>query len=459
LNITNTTESRDSCRDAIRAVPGVLALSAKRRNWIQTSIDLLLGSTTRKGIVALADQGIASATNFLTGVIIGRTCTKEEFGLYMLGFTIMWFVIDLQGSLITSPYTVYSPHLKGRLHRQYAGSTLIHQLVLSGLVVIALITLAPLVSLAIGRQDIMLVMWSLSGVITFINLKEYIRRFCFAELRMNDALVLDFCVGIVQIGLLLFLAHFRFLSANHAFWAIGISCGIVSMIWLILSRKAFNVRRKQAISDFARNWAFGKWVFSGDTVLSVSQRSYPWFLAFFQGTAATGIFAACWGVVSLVNPLLLGVGNYLGPKTVRAYAKGIGELRQLVFRGTIFLTGTMFLFCIFIVIFGGQLTALIYGSEYVGNGLIVILLALSISASAIAWPTSYALWAMERPDINFKANLLALGVTLTLGLWMVKSLGLLGIGYGLLIGNSAASAARYAAFARLIRFGAERQAQ
>src|SRR5580692_2008359 len=52
-----------------------------------------------QGIVSLADQAVASATNFVTGVIIARTCSKEELGLYMLGFSLILLMTDLQSSL------------------------------------------------------------------------------------------------------------------------------------------------------------------------------------------------------------------------------------------------------------------------------------------------------------------------------------------------------------------------
>ncbi len=81
-----------------------------------------------QGIVSLADQAVASVTNFVTGVIIARACSKEEFGLYMLGFSLILLMTDLQTSLITTPYMVYAPRLKGRAHALYTGSTLIHQL-------------------------------------------------------------------------------------------------------------------------------------------------------------------------------------------------------------------------------------------------------------------------------------------------------------------------------------------
>jgi hypothetical protein len=80
-----------------------------------------------QSIVSMADQAVASATNFLTGVIIARACSKEELGLYMLGFSLILLMTDFQTSLITTPYMVYAPRLKGRAHALYTGSTLIHQ--------------------------------------------------------------------------------------------------------------------------------------------------------------------------------------------------------------------------------------------------------------------------------------------------------------------------------------------
>ena len=82
-----------------------------------------------QGIISLADQAVASATNFLTGIIIARACSKEQLGLYMLGFSLILLMTDFQTSLITTPYMVYAPRLKGRAHALYTGSTLIHQLV------------------------------------------------------------------------------------------------------------------------------------------------------------------------------------------------------------------------------------------------------------------------------------------------------------------------------------------
>ena len=51
-----------------------------------------------RGLLLVADQGVASATNFLTTIMIGRACLPEELGLYSLAFslsivlmTVPWF--------------------------------------------------------------------------------------------------------------------------------------------------------------------------------------------------------------------------------------------------------------------------------------------------------------------------------------------------------------------------------
>ena len=89
---------------------------------LQRALALWSNTTARQGSLSLLDQGVASATNFLTGVIIARGCSKEELGLYMLGFSLILLMTDLQTSLIATPYMVYAPRLKGEAHASYTAA-------------------------------------------------------------------------------------------------------------------------------------------------------------------------------------------------------------------------------------------------------------------------------------------------------------------------------------------------
>ena len=423
---------------AVLAIPTLI-----KGRWIWKSIAMFKRAMSHKGSLALMDQGVSSATNFLTGVIIGRACTKEQFGLYMLGLSIVLFVTNLQTSLISTPYMIYSPRLRGSAHARYTGSTLIHQLGVSVVAILCLVVAGAALSLGVGPEGLAPVVWILAGVITFIMLRDYARRVCFAGLRMKTALLLDSCVSVIQIGGLLLLAYSGVLSASLAYWAVGFACGVSALGWLIWMRKQFILRLSRSLSDLVRNWSLGKWIFASGLLWALTMGLYPWILAGFHGTASTGVWAACLGIVAIVNPLLFGIQNFVGPKIAHSFAEGGRiKLRRFAFKASAVFSVLMIPFCVLLLVFGGSLMVLFYGDKYVGNGLVVSILALNMLVSAAGFPYVSALFAMKRADLEFAVNFIALFVLLTLGLWLVRALGPLGAAYGLLIANIATSAVK-----------------
>lgn len=416
------------------------------------AVGFLVKPTVRTGWASLVNQGVVSLNNFFTGVIIGRSCSKDEFGLYMLGFSVVLIAIDFQTSLVSTPYMVYSPHLKGRRHLSYAGSSLIHELLLSTLAVVALAVWGAGLSLGFGPPGLARVIWALAATISFIMFREFVRRICFAELRMEVALLFDICVGTVQIGGLLLLYHRGIISAGRAYWVIGAACGIAGMGWLLLNRKTFAPGLSQAISDFQHNWKFGKWVFASGVLWTVSMNLYPWFLNFFHGTASAGVWAACIGVLALVNVPMVGIQNFLGPKIANVYAEGGGTaLRRYVLKASLFLLVVMSLLCAALFVVADPLLTLFYGARYSGNGLVVFALALGLVAASVAFSFSRALFAIERADTDFKVNFVSLFILFAFGIWLVRSFGPMGAALGLLLANVTSSGVRCASFAMLSR--------
>jgi O-antigen/teichoic acid export membrane protein len=66
-------------------------------------------------------------------------------------------------------------------------------------------------------------------------------------------------------------------------------------------------------------------------------------------------------------------------------------------------------------------------------------------------------WLLERPEANFKVNLIALGATLVLGLWLINSFCHLGVACGILACNIGASTVILVIFAKLVNFPDGRQ--
>jgi O-antigen/teichoic acid export membrane protein len=404
----------------------------------------------RKWFYTLANQGVVSAMNFLTGVLIGRFCTKEEFGLYMLGFSIVLLVFDLQIALVSTPYMVFSPRLKDKSLYLYSGSSLIHQITLSTIVVFILVLCSVVLSFGIGPPGLYSVFLALVVTIEFIMFREFIRRICFAGLRMEMALFFDIGVATIQLIGLIILAKIGLLSTVRVYLLIGFACGFVDLIWFFLNRLRFKIQISHAISDLTYNWTFAKWVFASGILWTISMNLYPWLLTFFYGAASAGIWGACFGVIAIINVPLTGIQNFLGPKIANIYAEGgVRALRSFTFKISAILFVIMSILCCVLFKFSSYLLVLLYGEKYNGNGLVVVILALNIVATSVAFSFSRALFAIERADIDFKINFIPLLILFTVGIWTVRAFGPIGAAYGLLISNLIAAAIRIASFAKL----------
>lgn len=382
----------------------------------------------KNGFLSLVDQGIVSSANFISSVIIGRSCSEEQFGLYMLAFTIITFSMNCQGSLITTPYTIYRPRMSDIDIRQYTGSTIIHQVLYSCLIILLLFIASIFISYGFGPNGLGNVIKILIWGISFILLWDYIRRINFAAFNIKAALIQDFCIAIFQLCVLFFLSRCGWLSAASSIGAIVGGCALIVILWIFFNRNLFSWVMKRIVSDFLKNFSTGKWIFASVLLWTFGSSIPPWLLAQFHGMKITGIWAACVGVSRLCNPLLIGLQNYFRPNLAFAFRSGnVKELRKACLVSTGIFGLFLAPFFLVFLFFGDDLIALFYGEKYSGNGLIITLLGLNLLLSGLAFPPSRALFTIGRPDIDFKLNLLLLIIICSLGVFLIYKYELIGI--------------------------------
>lgn len=416
------------------------------------ALSAILEGAAGKALVTILDQGIVSATNFFASIVIVRSCTKDEFGLYMLGLSIALLAMNTQNSLITSAYIVFSPRLEGDERCRYAGSTLIHEVLLAVAFTLALPVAGLLYVLGGGSEGLERVLFALTLAISGIMFKEYARQLCFAGLQAFTVFMLDSAVFVLQLGGLIVLALAGGVAADRALWVTGGATLLATLGWLSMRRGAFAPDWRWAGSDFGRNWTYCRWIFAMNLAYIGSNQVYPWLLYTFHGPEANGVFGACFNVVFFANPFILGLGNFLGPKAVHAYTSGgVHHMQSVVYKATLFFTVTMTLFCAGMLLFGNWILVLLCGEQYDGNGGTVFILALSQLVWSLTIPVNYALNAVERPDVAFKSLVLALIFTFTAGIWMVAAFGPAGIAGGLLAGNIIACVYNRIVYVRQVR--------
>jgi len=409
------------------------------------------GATARKGTVALVDQAVVSGTRFFTTVVVGRMCGPDELGIYSLGFTIVVLIGCVQESLIAVPYTIYGNRLQGARRAEYAGAAVAQYALLSALAVACLAVAGGVLSTALGPGRLTPVIWVLAGMIPFMLLWEFGRRLAFAHLDVVKALALDLALAAIQIGGLVWLAAGAKLSAVTAHTMVGLACAVVGIVWFALARKSLAVRWQRVPRQWRRNWLLGRWVFASRMTSVLHGYSVYWLLALTLGAAGTGEYAACMTIILLANPFLLGISNVLGPRAARAFAEGgRREARRVVWKVALLLAFPMAVFCGLVVLFGDEVLCLLYGSRYAGHHETLAVLAVAVLIHALCIAVDHGLCVMERPDVNFKAGLLGLTVTLVLAVALVGPYGILGAAWGMLAGGIAVAAVQSTVFIRLV---------
>jgi len=178
----------------IAVAPNASTAEAKKK-WARTKVVEILSGTHA---LALADQAVVSGTSFLTTVLVGRWVEPSALGAYSIAISLLFSLWCVQESLISFPYTVQRHHAHG-MPAEYAGSSLAHNCQLSVLAAVALAIGAVALSAGHAVPDLVAAIWVLAGVVPFVLLREFARRFAFAHMRLGQALRLDLAVSAMQI--------------------------------------------------------------------------------------------------------------------------------------------------------------------------------------------------------------------------------------------------------------------
>jgi O-antigen/teichoic acid export membrane protein len=313
-------------------------------------------------------------------------------------------------------------------------------------VVAGLMLGACVLSFGAGPSSLASVVWALAGVIPFILLREFARRFTLADLHAGVTLLVDIAAVVLQLSLLAALAGTARLSAATAHGVIGIAGGCAGLAWLISARRHFGPCAYRWRDDMGRGWALGRWFLAGQTTMIVQSYGIHWLLALLLGLKTAGLYAACISIVSLSNPFIIGVGNILNPKAAWAFAHGgVHGLRRLVLRTTVVLTVATGIFALGLALVGGEAMRLIYGSEYAGYGMVVAILAAGPFIYAFGMAAGHGLTVIERSHWHLITSVAGAAVTLT-AMMLLSPWGLLGAAWAYVAGNIVSTSLRCVAF-------------
>jgi O-antigen/teichoic acid export membrane protein/GT2 family glycosyltransferase len=415
-------------------------------------VSLLAALAKNHHVLSLADQGIVSATNFATTILLGRMAWKAELGNYWLGMTLVLLILSALNSLISSPLTLFIQRKDGLSPEVRSGVSLIHVSLLALLASFGFLLAGLAMVGAEETHAVSLVLFALALLAPPIMLREFARRVSLAKLQMTTVLTIDVGVSLVQITGLLWLGMDGKLNSVTAFVASGTACGTAVVAWLWVMRSQFAFDRSLVWPEWSRNWTFGRWILIDQLTVTANMYSLYWLLAFLKDTVATGNYSACMAIVSLANPFVFGMTNVLAPRLARAHGEAdAASVRRLVWTSSAIIGLVVGGYSLLLTVWGDAVLELCYGAQFTGQHWTIITCVLAMFAGVMGTSVSHGLWVKQRNDINFRASSIGLVVTLLIAVPLLDDWGAVAANLGLLGGNIVATCLRYWAFVRLDR--------
>lgn len=414
-------------------------LDAPRHPWMNRYTRTML---------TLMDQGVFSISTYLTGVCVSRA-GQSQFGWYILVFTLWVFGTELHNSLVSTPQMLRLPKLRGERGRSFNGSILLHQLALSVIATLVLLCVsgAFFALRDMGESVHGYALVSLMGAVSVapLALRNFARNHCFTLRDPVTAIVLDVGVSVLQLGGV-WMAYRTKLLEQHWWLAIiivAVANLVASMLWLAMSRRSFRPNVRRAWVDFKRDWPVSRYIYLSSVLWTSGTYLYPWFISVIAGEAMTGVWAACFTLANLGNPLIMGIQNVMGPSIAHAFTnRDLGQFRAYVLKcsGLFMVIGSIG--AIAMALLAEVLLRRINGAAYAGYGHVTGLLAITMLLQGLSFPTSRGLFSLGRAKLDMYSNIGPLIVLGMLGAVLISHNGVMGAAICLVIAQVVGSISR-----------------
>jgi O-antigen/teichoic acid export membrane protein len=400
----------------------------------------------------VADQAVVSLASFISTVIVGRVCGREQLGIFVLATTTFWLLAGIPNALTWTPFTSRAPRMSLARRASYRGSITTHTAILTAVLCSAFLLagLVPSTWFGEGRWFSTMCL-ALVPFVAMMMLREHVRRICMSEVAARDMILLDTPIAVVQLGALLGLAKLNWLTADSALMGIAAAC-LICVVWLATRRSQFDFCRRRTAVHWSYNLQFGSWLLAHSIAWLLADSLYRWIVGWEYGLDGLGRFASAQAIVLVINPLLLTATNFGRALSANRLASGgMHDLRRFTIQATLLLSLVAGVAFLALATVGGPLVELIFGDQYAGLGGIVAALCLGMMIRTAGVPIDSSLVALRQGRVMFVSILAQLAIVILAGIPIIAYYGPIGVGYTMALAYAASGVIQWHHFLKLER--------
>lgn len=331
----------------------------------------------------------------------------------------------VESSLVSTPFTIFVQKDSSR----HLGSRFGAALVNLSIICIGL-SLIQAIAWLIARPFLDVSYLSIFSMVLVTSpmliARGFVRKFMLAIFQAGGLLVLDSIACFAQIIGLALLAYYEMMTPANALLVVGTSNLLSFVSFLVVKRKLPRFAKQEIREQISEDWSFGKWLVGEQTLNLMSVYGAPWLLALLMDSRAVGIFAACFSITGLANPILIGLGNYLLPRFSNDCANE-NDSRQTYWNFMSITFALMSIFAVLCFVFANELLVVFYPEKsYVGYGMVLAILAIRVLVGSVGMVAHFALLAMQKPKISLYASIVCITILLICSLILIPEYGPLG---------------------------------
>jgi O-antigen/teichoic acid export membrane protein len=455
--------------ETLRQSPPASKTIPRAQGWLPALLNSIPTATRlRPFAYSFTDQALAVGGVFLVNIVLARTQTKEEYGMFVLSYSVFTFLYGLYNAAIVEPYTVYG---SGRYHEHYSEYLrfMVRNNAVIGFLLTGVLLLAYSLFLWVAPHQASMALVGLAltaGVLlsaTFLRRAFYVERHAVLAARTS----LLFFVA-VSCGLWL-AAKVRVLDSFSVFLILAlawIAAGVVFGKELTFGKPTQYFLELQP-GYWREHWNYTRWSLVTAFAYQLTTLGYYWLVAAFLSVKQVAELRATYLLVSPVEQVFIAISFIVLPALASHYAaKSMENLLFLWARNALAVTCVTGLFAVAVWTLGKEAMHFFYAGRFDGLTPLLYMLALLPILTGIGGTMINALNAIEKPKLVLYAYMCSCAVTFLAGIPLVVHSGLRGAAYGMLLSGAAYTGALAIAFLfnvykpalRAIRSGARNSA-
>jgi O-antigen/teichoic acid export membrane protein len=407
------------------------ALHRSNRSWIPDSLQWL---RIRQIGFSIADQGLSVGGMFLANVMLARTQSKEEYGLFALSYSVFTLLAGLHNAAVLETFTIYG---SGRYHQRFAeyARLLWRSNLYLGLGLTAALTLLWAVLARVHPRMASRTFLGMTLTAGILLSAAFLRRSFYMRRRPDLAARFSLAFFVVCVALLGVSARLEILSGFSAFLIVAAAWSVAGLlVWREMPGRAAGANFVDLEPRYwSEHWNYARWVLVTALVFQFTTQGYYWLAAWFLSVQEVADLRAMYNLATPVDQLFVAATLLVLPMMSLRYASrrmaGLLPVWRVYVLGVCLVAGG---FAALVGLFGRPAMHLLYAGRFDDIAPLVRTLAPLPVVMGIGNSMNAALKAIEKPQAVFLAYVASGAATFLVGIPLIVRWGLRGAVCGML---------------------------